>query len=321
MKPSDDRAINPFIFVGQVVTGREDLIFPVEIGENAHLQLAKGDYIQVVKHYLKPYLEMSAFGRHGHNIYEKRAIENEGGYSFEDLPSDKWQYWIVTHTDQMHEENLNTSLELADISLTPLFDVYGSQGHSHRLNSLVAGIYLENRSMAETRDVTVSHIENIKHVRNLLDEFDEEKRSKYSTIEKALKDFELLKEVPRNSPFKFLGMFSILELLLTHDSKNSDSSINGQLQSKISLLNSRFDEKLDFQNYFGGPDTFTNEMYVQKMYAYRSAIAHGSVADFDDKLQHLKTSENVAKFLYILLKKVLVHSLVEPQLITDLKKC
>jgi hypothetical protein len=89
------------------------------------------------------------------------------------------------------------------------------------------------------------------------------------------------------------------------------------------LLNNRFEQPVDFTQFIKGPDTLTLGIIVKTLYDYRSSIAHGSFTGFEKNLEILKkvNPEHVYGLLSLLLKRVITQALIEPQLITDLKKC
>ncbi len=157
---------------------------------------------------------------------------------------------------------------------------------------------------------------------SLLENFDL-KKEKYPHINKALEDFLKIGEISNNSVFKIVSYFACLELLIVDNSYDKLKSINLQLQSKLNLLNNRFGEKIDISKYIKGPDTLTLGKVIGIIYDYRSSIAHGDFLNFEKKLQVLEkiSSLEITNFLRVVVKKVVVYSLREPQLITDLKKC
>ena len=147
---------------------------------------------------------------------------------------------------------------------------------------------------------------------------------KFPLISKALVDFVDIKDISERSSFKVLSYFSVLELLLTtyRPRSSNDSSLSSQLRNKISLLNNQFKNKIDIKAYFKGSDTNTLETIIEKLYQYRNDIAHGNLSDFEKDLRILKNQKQmIIPFLHDLLKRILMFSLEQPQLISDLKAC
>ena len=132
--------------------------------------------------------------------------------------------------------------------------------------------------------------------------------------------YDSLRMLSPNSEFHVLGLFAIIEMLITHNPKLEDrgDSISHQMQSKIPLLSRRFRRPVDYQSFFPG----ANEKRVwTAMYGYRSALAHGGVPDFNAKLRILKDAPTSVAFLREAVKALLRHSLVEPKLYRDLRGC
>jgi hypothetical protein len=57
------------------------------------------------------------------------------------------------------------------------------------------------------------------------------------------------------------------------------------------------------------------------MYAYRSAIAHGSTPSFVGELSALGKAENANVLISEAVRKTICQALEEPQLLADLRKC
>lgn len=156
----------------------------------------------------------------------------------------------------------------------------------------------------------------------LLKKFDKIKHD-FPHINKCLNDFFLLQEISDYSVFKIIGYISCLELLLVDSTQEKLKSINAQLQTKLNLLNNQFKEPILFSNYIKGPDALTLGKVMETIYNYRSTIAHGDFLDFKKKLQILErvSEQDILDFIREVLKKCLIYSLENPQLIKDLKAC
>lgn len=85
-----------------------------------------------------------------------------------------------------------------------------------------------------------------------------------------------LEELRSDSTSKFLGYFGILESLLTHkpDPKDLYDSITRQVKNKVALLDHRWSPRLDYSAF----KAVKEDTVWSKMYAYRSALAHGDAA-------------------------------------------
>lgn len=128
-----------------------------------------------------------------------------------------------------------------------------------------------------------------------------------------------LKDLPIFSPLQILGYFAVLESVLTHQPKPDDryESITRQITQKLALLNKRWHPALDYSALGSGA---SHEKIWPKMYAYRSAIAHGTKPDFKSQSQlALLKNENSANVLIKdTVKKVICQAYAEPQLMRDL---
>jgi hypothetical protein len=84
------------------------------------------------------------------------------------------------------------------------------------------------------------------------------------------------------------------------------------------LLDHRWDYKIDYQPFDGA----NPEKIWERMYTYRSLIAHGDAADFAKKpLSLLKNQDTALKLIKETAKAVIRQALAEPQFMFDLKNC
>src|SRR3546814_527523 len=137
-----------------------------------------------------------------------------------------------------------------------------------------------------------------------------------------MRDFCGLKEITKQAPLYAVGLFAIIELLLTSQQDiATGKSLNHQLQEKLTLANNRFHEALPLVDYFGTTDPPQFKTVVKKLYQYRSDIAHGNVTDFAKDLAILDSHRNVVEFLHALVRRLILLAVREPVLVRDLKAC
>lgn len=181
-----------------------------------------------------------------------------------------------------------------------------------RLFHLLQGIGEEKIPFIE---VTKSDAENIRTLRTKLQLHDNAIVNVKGVIQQIL-DLEAL---PPQSPLLFLGLFAILESLLTHPPKKTDTidSITRQIIKKVILLDNRWDPRIDYGHF----QEAKRETIWSTMYSYRSSLAHGGTPDFKGDLQLLGDGKRALKLLKDTVKGVLRQSLIEPQLIVDLRNC
>ena len=142
----------------------------------------------------------------------------------------------------------------------------------------------------------------------------------YAHIRRAFQRFATLRAVPKSSELTVIGLFSVIESLLTHAPKANDptDSLIRQISHKIPLVRKRFRRALDHNSVFGG---LNEDSLWKKLYEYRSKVVHGEDAKLSGNLQALKDQKTVADFLREIVKLLLIQSLDEPLLVTDLKEC
>lgn len=153
------------------------------------------------------------------------------------------------------------------------------------------------------------------------------KESFPSEIRKIIHMFTSLDNLPDSSQFKILGYFAVIEGLLSHAPQNSDrmDSIQRQLIRNINLLNNRL-RKIGREIRFSDFGETKPENVLTKLYAYRSAIAHGSnversLNDINKIRPGCKITDDlwVHDWLRNMTKKLLLAAVVEPELVSDLK--
>lgn len=236
--------------------------------------------------------------------------------SFDLLPEHEWRYYVVSTDDNGSTNyNLHLASNISEIVLEISALTFRSHGYGWR------SAILQNHF--DRHLVPAKHIGNIE----LLDMAETYKtymsldKEAYPEIERAMNMFDSLSFLMENSPFHVLGLFAIIEMLITHNPKLEDrgDSITHQMLSKIPLLSHRFQKPLNYSFYFKNE---TEKKVWSALYKYRSAMAHGGTSDFTSgELKTLKDANNADTFLREVVKALLRHSLNEPQLYRDLRNC
>ena len=143
--------------------------------------------------------------------------------------------------------------------------------------------------------------------------------NEFEHISRAFFRFERLSVISIHSELYVIGMFSVIEMLLTHAPKPEFAdALTHQIATKFPLVRKRFIRPIDHQTFFPGID---EAKLWEKLYAYRSKIVHGEDTRIEGKIQVLRDRTNVLNFLREATKLLLIASLREPVLMTDLKKC
>jgi hypothetical protein len=118
-----------------------------------------------------------------------------------------------------------------------------------------------------------------------------------------------------HSELKTLGLFAVLESLLTHNPRGDEDSISHQIRSKVALVEKRLERAIDYSAFGSArPETIW-----QRLYEFRSRIAHGTPVSFDRQLQVLDDGDTVERFMWHAVRSVLRGALKEPSLFIDLK--
>ncbi len=140
-------------------------------------------------------------------------------------------------------------------------------------------------------------------------------------IENSLRIFNDIQRVPERSDLRVVGYFSVIESLITHAPRLTETldSISHQIRGKMALLNNQFNDPVAI------PEGFDCEMLDKKrwskLYAYRSKIAHGQSPSFQGELSPLKDRVSVCQYLENTCRSLLKFALNEPQLIMDIREC
>jgi len=235
------------------------------------------------------------------------------------IPESEWRYFIIcfqgTNTTLSELEEIFTfsPLELR-VAFTVVSSGVSGASEGWIMHPGRFAQYLEKRpvsfvdvGVSDVEQVALIHSQYTRHDPSLID---------VKRLARQLLDLEAL---PYYSPMRFLGYFAILESLLTHQPKDTDTidSITRQVKRKIALLDNRWQPRIDYERFQNTkPDTVWS-----KMYAYRSCLAHGSEPDFASDLQVLKDHNTALELLKQTVKAIIRQALLEPQLILDLREC
>ncbi len=248
------------------------------------------------------------------------------GRRVEDLPDSKWRYFVIEFegSNAVGLSDIQVASDLAPVELEigfhALFNPTSGNGiglHQDRFFQVLAECELAMHKRDAGYFVKVSG-DAAEDIAKICAQLRSEDR-RIAEVKSAANRIGDLKTLPSHSPLRFLGYFAILESLLTRPPSPSDpyDSITRQVQTKLALLNNRFDRKIDYSRFRGA----AAETVWARMYAYRSSLAHGSVPSFVGDLSILESHARALWLLKHTVKAVIRHALVEPQLILDLRDC
>jgi hypothetical protein len=305
----------PFAFVLNVKNLIDDS--PIELAPDCTLRRAQKSEVEYIKEFIT-----KEFGRASSTaIWETRPTASGKQAK---LPKKLWRYFVIEFgNDDPKLDLLEAALTVAPVSLDIGFaklrvDLKGviRPACLYRAPSLFQSLSTLDSAGADRDDLMKSlgktegeQIQEIflrmaAHAPATLD---------LSQVVELLME---LKDLPRFSPLQILGYFAILESVLTHQPNPDDryESITRQITQKLALLNKRWHPALDYSR-FGGA---SHEKIWTKMYAYRSAIAHGRRPDFKSPLALLKDADSANALIQDVVKKTICQAYAEPQLLGDL---
>jgi hypothetical protein len=252
-----------------------------------------------------------------HSRYETEAT---GRFGMEPLPRNEWRYSVIEERgfgDTLHLIDLiaNITDVPLDCSKLRLVDTNAIQFSPSRIANIVKGTHQSEPIYRLTTESLANLIYLYQTYNEILD------KELQSEIFRALTLYDDLGNLPDFSPLVVIGLFAIIELILTHQPRLKDNydAISHQLRTKITLMSHRFEGAMDYDIYFGNN---SNKKVWDALYEYRSLVAHGSAVDFGTKeLKLLKSADNANRFLRRVLRLLFVQYLKEPQLVADLKLC
>ncbi|MGA3888737.1 hypothetical protein ACI2S3_08420 [Ralstonia nicotianae] len=242
------------------------------------------------------------------------------------LPKEEWMYYVVkTHDLGLSNLNLNlassiceTPLDAGTLTFTTMADGNTASGAGpYKITNLFFGpnmnpaLIVERQQLEEIGTVYGQFMGVTGGIGG---------EGEFPEIRRAIEMFDSLSSLPKFSDFNILGLFAIIEMLITHNPRLEDrgDSITHQMQSKMPLLMRRFDRPVNYNQYFS---TDNYKKIWGALYKYRSAIAHGGQVVFEKDMQILKHSDCAREFVRDVVKALLRHSLREPQLYADLREC
>jgi hypothetical protein len=316
---------------------------PVEILPNYLFQKADLEQINILK---KTWLKLPA----SLSWLSSHECDYDGVFSkprkepIKLAPQD-WRYWIITHSGSTSEHKqretffvLECALSLLqnDLEMGPLFTSYMGNQYQWNPRSLYS-YFLDYQGVQPATKITIEEVQQIGTAHTLLSDFfkkmhtitvypkgkkiygvNDYYQDNFQHIEHAIRQFVEIKALPRYSGSTIIGLFTILESLITHKPDlNISDSLRHQIKTKMPLLSKKFDRILDYKKHFSIAD---EKKLWASLYDFRSKIVHDGNEDIG-KAKELRSMENVINFLKEAVKLMILFSLKEPQLVTDLKDC
>jgi hypothetical protein len=297
---------------------------PYELGPGQRLQRATNDQIVAIKTMLKESGLDGAVGKRSswyENSFETNALRQRIPTK---LPPEDWRYFIIAF-DTRSVPN-SQSLDVLRALYLEQPAVYSS------CLAYTTGVYGEGQANArafqtttsEERRFSVPELEVVDETvasnwRIANSTFASLDFDRYEGIYNATELFRRLHDSIMPSGFRVLGLFMVIEMLLTHapGDKEIGDSLAHQISTKIPLLAERMSLPLDYVVF--SKDVRADQIW-KRLYQYRSLIAHGSHAEFSSgPLALLKDQRTADRFLTTATRRLLRLAINEPALVTALK--
>ena len=312
----NEQFVNAFVFRPIKVTAP----LPYAFSSTVVLEKANTEDMQklsdVFSRY-QPRISQTLFARYNCDLIEMPAGNGGIGYHYKNLLEDEWRFYFVKV--QGWGDEIDVLHQASNLTDTP-FDLHSisfpSQGVGSRPVTFNKAL---QPNIVFPQIVDTKALEKIQAIFELLS--NTQLLVDYPEIWRGIRMLDALDFLPDNSDFIVLGLFAIIEMLITHNPKLEDKgdSITHQMKTKIPLLAKRFEEPLNYEVFSANPSP--DKIWAQ-LYGYRSSIAHGGSPDFGSKdYRHLKDRDVAIEFLKKTVKALLRHALKEPQLYRDLKEC
>lgn len=292
----------------------------IELFDGHYLERAQGELLEKFKYVISQHIQTPIVS----NPFERYVSDKSTRpYTFKNLDQNEWQYWGIKHRSQYLSDPAKFAIHISEADFNPILILHHSlpkpntSGFAYSIHNH-AHQALKEKMLSDKWDLI--NAETISETKELYYNIKKLDKNKFDYIFHSMNEYVELRRLHEESPFKVLGLIAILENILT-DGKLDFRSINHQLHRKIVLINNRFSKPLNFSQIFKGSDTNTPGTIINKIYDYRSKIAHGGIADFEKEIKVLGNQEKVFEFLNKLVKRTFCLAVAEPQLIFDLKKC
>ncbi len=313
MRPKFSLVLNPFEMSAKL---------PVELVPGHILRRAASEEVTRIKHETERWNPVSAGLGKFTNFYEGcwvQTTDDGSGKSFYLMEPESWRYFIIDIRDTTAFGGVNLGLHAIEaasrLSRTEIkCSVWFSDDPGVGWQNYPQHFYQE-AFYGEEVEFTDDDAKLIRNIDEQLRVLKSEPVNK--DIDRSLGMFGQLDMVDPDHSLYVLGLFAVIESLLTHNPKGEYDSLGHQIRTKMNLLSDRFQESIDYGPFGKHP----SDTIWTKLYECRSKIAHGGPLEFTGSLQILKNLAVVGAFLRSTTKKLLRQALVEPKLLRSLRAC
>lgn len=297
---------------------------PFELIPSFNLRKACPSEIKEIEKHLKSISSLiSKMGELPYSVsYSFEEIsENEVYQKTEKLDESEWKYYVVEYDDNEHGILLSKFQLVANLSVFPLeLDTFQFEknGNSYIFSYSPDRAYrfFSDNDLTSKVHLKTDDLIKLKERYAIMCEIE----TNFHGIMNSIYLFNSLRYLPKNNEYRILGLFTVLESLITHkpSSNETGDSLTHQIKTKIPLLFKRLDDRTLIDSFYSNEKLKT---LWGKLYSYRSSIAHGNQADFGKELQILKNPIEISEYLTVCIKGLILQALKEPELIQDLKQC
>lgn len=299
---------------------------PIEVLPGYQFRAASDAEVQEIRRYLRAAIppDTLTWVPYEGTVKEERQ-GNRTTFHVEAVPREKWKYWVLAfEATNMWMHELEQLAQLLPVTFDVGFVLFYSEqsqggtisGRTSMPLHVVERYSAPQRAHTNAELVTSDEIASIGNLYRALKGLSNE----YQFIDRALRTFSDLRRVSDSSDLIIVGLFSIVESLITHAPRLSETldSINHQITNKIILLRKKYSRPILPSQYF----LYAAESNIwKKLYGFRSAVAHGAAVSFDADYEVLKNRDAVIAFVRDNVKELLRVALVEPAFIFDLRRC
>jgi hypothetical protein len=248
------------------------------------------------------------------------------------LPEEDWRYFVVAFQGSAGTyKTLSIAFDLAPAELEIAFVISHLRKAQHAEATAIdrqrnTGMMVDHGRLVQLLsraphdseffvEIDAAQASEVANIYGLLLRHD----SKLLDLTAPIAQLRALKALPNKSGLVLLGYFAVLESVLTHPPRPTDpyDSITRQIIKKLTLLHHRLPHPIDYSAFGNAPP----ETIWKKMYAYRSAVAHGGAPDFAREFSLLANHEQALGLVRETTKGVITQAMREPQLVIDLREC
>lgn len=290
---------------------------PVEITPTIRLEVASPDQMAFFR------------GRVEHpHLYETEIVKQETpngkAHQFLGIPENEWRYYILSYAGDGLEihEFLSVANLIAPYPIS-LINCHTKQpfGRGELVGLSMDPVGQQAFYSRVVPDFTLHVLKwsDVEEMKKLFLCFGKLDKVAAEGILRAVRLNRTLQRLGLPIDFPILGLFMIIEMLLTHNPNDKEigDSLTHQIKTKMAFVSPRFQNPLDYSRF--GPAADHGQIWGA-LYTYRSCIAHGNHIDFSKgPLSKLKSSAEAFEFLEAATKELLAYAIREPSIVNGLK--